>query len=126
FAPRLEPRGGSGFGRHAADARQVEHAFAFGEREIAEREKRFARRGGDPVRIAPAGVEHGGRGFLGGGAGERDQAVLDFKGAQLIVLLEGFEVGFHKLNGRGGYFINSTMTTPQMVSRVLPTAYGTV
>ena len=44
--------------RHAAHARrQVDHALALEDGELAEQEEGLARLGGDPVRVAAAGVQ---------------------------------------------------------------------
>ena len=44
---------------HAAEVGLVPHPAGLGERELAEEEERRARRRGDPVRVAPTGVEQG-------------------------------------------------------------------
>ena len=45
--------------RHPADpGRLVHHPLALGDRELAEQEEAFARRGGDPVGIAAAGIRN--------------------------------------------------------------------
>ncbi len=56
--PGLEPAGNARCLGHAAHARrQVEHALALGDGELPEQEERLARLGGDPVRVAAAGVQ---------------------------------------------------------------------
>ena len=73
--------------RHAADSgRQVDHAPALGDRELAEQEESRPRLGRDPVRIAAPGVEighlRGPRGLRGDGR----EVVLDLERAERLVL----------------------------------------
>ncbi len=87
--PGFEPAGNARCLGHAAHARrQVEHALALGDRELAEQEERLARLGGDPVRVAATGVQVGERRFLRGLRRHLGEEVLDLERAQLLVLLE--------------------------------------
>ncbi len=85
--PGLEPAGNARRLGHAADARrQVEHALALGDGELPEQEERLARLGGDPVRVAAAGIQVGERRFLRGLRRHLGEEVLDLERAQLLVL----------------------------------------
>ena len=87
--PRFETPGHARRFRHSADAgRQVEHAFAFDDGELPEQEERFARLGGDPVRIAASRVQVRDGGVLRGLACHLGQEVLDLERAQLLVLFQ--------------------------------------
>ena len=73
---------------HAAHAgRQVEHALALGDRELPEQEERFARLGGDPVRVAATGVQVREGSFLRRFRCHLCEEILDLERAQLLVLL---------------------------------------
>jgi hypothetical protein len=124
--------------RHAADARrQVQHALALGDRELAQQEERLARLGGDPVGIAPAGIQVGNR--RGGSPRCRclGQEILDLERAQALVFTQLHDVhccllGGHadRMSAVAGRLCQdpptsiSTITMPKMVSNVLPMAYG--
>ena len=81
--------------RHPTDAGwQIEHALALEDRELAEEEERFARRGGDPVRVAAAGVEIRDGRCLGSLAGRLREEVLDLERAQALVFPKLHDVHF--------------------------------
>ena len=85
FEPGIEPDRDALRLRHAAEAGgMLHHALALGDRELTEQEKAFARRRGDPIRIAAAGIEEcrlrRPRRLLG----ELDQLVLDFERTQSL------------------------------------------
>ena len=86
----------------ATEMRHIgEGALGFTQGKQAQLEKSVARRGGDPVGVAPAGVQH--HAFMVA-LGQFDQLVLDFERAQLVV--------FHKIFGFHCYspFINLQVT----------------
>jgi hypothetical protein len=73
---------------HATDPRRFLHRpFAFGDGKLAEQEETFARRGGDPIRIAAASVQERGLSRLRRGFGKVDQLVLDLEWAQSLEFL---------------------------------------
>ena len=80
--PGIKARGNAVLLGHPGQVEQVQRAFGFLDRELAEREEGFARGGGGPVGIAPSGVEEerriARRGFLGGG----DEKILQFERAE--------------------------------------------
>ena len=85
--PGVEALADAVLGRHAAEILVFPHALRLGERELAEQEERRARRGGDPVRIAAAGVHHLVRArHLRALAGDLDQLVLELERAQAFEL----------------------------------------
>ena len=88
FSQCLEPAGNARRLGHAAHAgRQVEHALALGDGELAEQEERFARLGGNPVRVAATGVQVGDGLLLRRLQGHLGEEVLDLEGAELLVLV---------------------------------------
>src|ERR1043166_8061313 len=96
--PRFQPRRDAVRGRHAADAGWVlHHALAFRDGELAEQEKPFPRRGGDPVGIAAAGVEKGGLRRPRRALGELDQLVLDLERAQGLEFFQREKIGHDAL-----------------------------
>ena len=62
----------------------LHHPLALGDRKLAEQEKPFAGRGGDPVGIAAAGVQERRLRRLGGLLRQLDQLVLDLEWAQSL------------------------------------------
>ena len=83
--PRLQAPGDALGRRHAGDpGGMLHHPPALGQGELAEKEEALARLGGDPVRVAAAGVEE--RGLRGPGRllGELDELVLDLERAHLV------------------------------------------
>ncbi len=124
---------------HPGEDALVAGAPALPDRERPEQEVRLAGLGGDPVRIAAAGVEHHHGALLLVGLGEPDEVVLELERRELAErplpgaagLESGCEYGHDVslLSRRGGprpYRISSTMTIPQMMRRVLLIAYGIV
>ena len=84
--------------RHAADpGGMIHHPLALGDGELAEEEEALARRGGDPVGIAAAGVQE--RGLRGPRRllGQLDQLVLDLERAQSFEFAQGEDVGHAQL-----------------------------
>jgi hypothetical protein len=85
--PRIEASRDAAGLRHATDpGAYFHHPLAFEDGELAEQEEAFARRGGDPVGVAPSGVEEGRLRGLGGLLRQAPQLVLDLERAQ------GFEL----------------------------------
>ena len=120
--PCLEPGGDSARLRHPADAGWMFHdAFALGNGELAQQEKPFARRRGDPVWIAAAGIQESALRRLRRLPGQLDQLILDLEGAQCCEILKCQKVG------HGGISLvekRRMITIPKMVSAVFPLRRG--
>ena len=79
---------------HAADTRRQIHAPpALGDSELAQQKERLAWLGGDPVRVAAAGIQEGKVGLRSRSPADLDQLVLDFERTQRLVFAEAD--GFH-------------------------------
>src|SRR5262249_46529130 len=79
---------------HTPDARgMLHHPLAFGDGELSEQKKALARGGGDPVRVATAGVQECRLRSLGGLFGEVDELVLDLERAQRLEFFQGQKIG---------------------------------
>jgi len=89
FQPGRQARRNAILGRHAAQVREVHDPLGFGNGELAQGEKRLPGRGGHPVGVAPAGVQHGRGRLFGVFLGQGDELVLDLEGAQLVILAQG-------------------------------------
>ena len=64
--PSLEPAGDAAGLRHSTDpGRMLHHTLALGYSELSKQEKSFARRGSNPIRISPAGIQESGLSRLG-------------------------------------------------------------
>ena len=114
---------------HAADAgRKIEHALAFGDRELAQQKEGLARLGGDPVGIAAAGIEIRDRRCGGGRGGGLRKKVLDLERAERLVFTQLDDVHEFSVadadcvSSQGPRVISSTITMPKIVSSVLPIA----
>src|SRR5207302_1689217 len=70
---------------------------AFGDGKLAEQEETFARRGGDPIRIAAASVQEHGLSRPGRGFGEVDEFVLDLERAQSLKFFQREDVSHYVL-----------------------------
>ncbi len=79
-----EPVRAALLGWHARENGFVAHAARLLHGELPHQEKRIARLGGNPVRIATAGVQHGDRGSLLVFLGQRNQIILQFEGRKLF------------------------------------------
>ena len=78
---------------HAADTgRKIEHALAFGDRELAQQKECLARLGRDPVGIAAAGVEIRDRRCGRSRGGGLRQEVLDLERTQRLVFTQLHDV----------------------------------
>ena len=139
---------------HSADpGRMFHHALALGDGELAKQEKALARRGGNPIGIAAAGIQERGLRGAGGLLGQMDQLVFDLERDQSLEFAQGkfvamtcslLEVEGRSLCRRGEldlswrddiprrssafcvYVNKMTRIIPQVVSNTLPTAYVTV
>ncbi|MNJ54159.1 hypothetical protein D3C77_495890 [compost metagenome] len=74
-----QPVGAALLGRHARQNGVIAHAARFLHGELTHQEKCVARFGGDPIRIAAPGVQHGQGSRVLVFLGQRDQIILQFK-----------------------------------------------
>jgi hypothetical protein len=88
--PRLESRRYTFCLWHSADpGRMLHHTFALGDSELAKQEETLARRGGDPIGIAAAGIQKRGLGGPGGLLCQIDQLILDLERTQGLEFSQG-------------------------------------
>src|SRR6476661_9814385 len=73
----------------AYPGRMLHHAFALGDSELAKQEETLARRCGDPIGIAAAGIQECGLSSPGCLLRQTDQFILDLEWAQSLEFAQG-------------------------------------
>ena len=110
--------------RHSTQAGgMLHHPLAFSDRELAEQEKAFARRGRNPVGVAAARIQKSRLRRPGGLLGKLDQFVFDLKRTQGLKSMSSSDVSIASCSPFRVIDANIMIKTmPQIVRNVFPTA----